>query len=66
MTLAEYFADQPHGAKKEMAEFLGITPTWLALLISHKRKPSPFLAKQIEVATQKLVSARELRPDLFD
>jgi DNA-binding transcriptional regulator YdaS (Cro superfamily) len=66
MTLAEYFADEPYGAKKEMAEFLGITPTWLGLLMTNKRKPSPLLAKKIEAATQKMVTARELRPDLFD
>jgi DNA-binding transcriptional regulator YdaS (Cro superfamily) len=66
MNLKQYFQDEPHGAKKEMAEYLGITPTWLGLLISKKRKPSPKLAKQIEKATQKLVTAKELRPDLFD
>lgn len=66
MNLKEYFAEEPYGAKKEMAEFLGITPTWLSLLLSGERKPSPTLAKAIEKATQGLVTAKELRPDLFD
>jgi DNA-binding transcriptional regulator YdaS (Cro superfamily) len=66
MHLKQYFKDEPYGAKKEMAEYLGITPTWLGLLIRRARQPSPELAKRIERATQKLVTAKELRPDLFD
>lgn len=65
MNLKEYFAEEPFGAKKEMADFLGITPTWLSLLLRGNRKPSPTLAKKIEKATQGLVTAKELRPDLF-
>jgi DNA-binding transcriptional regulator YdaS (Cro superfamily) len=65
MTLKEYFKDEPHGAKKEMADYLGISLTWLGLLIHKKRKPSPSLAKKIEKATQGLVSAKVLRPDIF-
>ena len=65
MDLERYFKDEPKGAKKEMAEYLGITPTWLGLLITKARKPSPILAKKIEKATQGLVTAKTLRPDLF-
>lgn len=65
MNLKNYFKDEPLGAKKEMAEYLGITQTWMGLLISKKRRPSPVLAKKIEKATQGLVTAKELRPDLF-
>lgn len=66
MTLQEYFADEPYGSKKEMADYLGITLTWLGLLIRKARRPSAELAKRIEKATQGLVPASELRPDLFD
>ena len=66
MNLKEYFKDEPYGSKKEMADYLGITPTWLSLLMSGARQPSAVLAKQIEKATQGLVTAKELRPDLFD
>jgi DNA-binding transcriptional regulator YdaS (Cro superfamily) len=66
MTLKEYFNGEPYGAKKEMAQYLGITPTWLGLLLRKSRQPSPELAKKIERATQGLVSAHDLRPDLFD
>ena len=53
------------GAVNEMAEYLGITPTWLSILIHEKRKPSPALAIKIENATQGLVPRTVLRPDLF-
>lgn len=66
MNLKQYFKDEPYGAKKEMAEYLGITQTWLGLLIRKARRPSPALARKIERATQGLVTAKELRPDLFD
>jgi DNA-binding transcriptional regulator YdaS (Cro superfamily) len=65
MNLKQYFKDEPYGAKKEMAEYLGITQTWLGLLISKSRRPSAVLAKKIEKATQGLVPAKELRPDIF-
>ena len=41
-------------------------PRWLGLLLRDARKPSPELAKKIERATQGLVPAKQLRPDLFD
>jgi len=66
MNLKQYFKDEPYGSKKEMAQYLGITQTWLGLLIKRTHRPSPALAKKIEKATQKLVTAKDLRPDLFD
>jgi len=66
MTLKDYFKDEPHGSRKEMADHLGISLTWLCLLIYKRRKPSPKLAKQIEKATQGLVTAKSLRPDIFE
>lgn len=65
MTLAEYFKTDVRGAKSEMAQYLGITTTWMALLIAKRRKPSPALAVAIEKATAGLVTRQELRPDLF-
>lgn len=65
MNLKQYFKGEPIGAKKEMAEYLGITQTWLSLLLHGKRLPSVALAKKIEAATQRLVKAKELRPDIF-
>ena len=65
MTLAEYFRDEPYGARQEMADYLGITATWMSLLIHGKSKPSVLLAKKIEKATQGLVTKEELRGDVF-
>lgn len=65
MNLKTYFADDPRGAKAEMAEHLGITPTWISLIISGKRIASPKLAIAIELATESLVTRQDLRPDLF-
>ena len=66
MQLAEYFKEEPYGSKKEMAEYLGITATWMGLLISRRRRPSPKLAKKIEKATQGLVTVRDLLPEIFE
>jgi DNA-binding transcriptional regulator YdaS (Cro superfamily) len=67
MTLEEYFATEPIGAKMEMAGYLGITKEWMSKLISRSPKYvcSAALAKRIEEATQGLVTRKELRPDLF-
>jgi DNA-binding transcriptional regulator YdaS (Cro superfamily) len=66
MNLKQYFKDEPYGSKKEMADYLGITQTWLGLLIRKARRPSPELAKKIDKATLGLVTAKELRPDIFN
>ena len=66
MQLAKYFNDKPRGSKKEFAKKLKITQTWLGLLISRTRAPSPKLAKMIERLTEGKVKAKQLRPDLFD
>lgn len=65
MTLKEYFDSDVRGAKSEMAEYLGITTTWLALLIAQRRQASPVLARKIEAATSGLVTKEELRPDIW-
>jgi DNA-binding transcriptional regulator YdaS (Cro superfamily) len=65
MNLSDYFKSDIRGAKSEMAEHLRITPTWLSLIISGKRKASPVLALALENATGGLVTRQELRPDIF-
>lgn len=66
MTLNEYFATEPRGAKAEMAQYLGISPEWMSKLIAQTHPCSIKLAKLIEQATQGLVTRRDLRPDLFE
>lgn len=65
MTLQEYFSTEPLGARGEMAEYLGISLTWMSLLIHERRTASAALAVKIEKATQGLVTRKDLRPDLF-
>jgi len=65
MTLTEYFQDKPRGTKHDFAMRLGVSKTWLSLVISNKRKCSPKLARQIERITAGLVKRKDLRPDVF-
>jgi DNA-binding transcriptional regulator YdaS (Cro superfamily) len=65
MNLKQYFKNLPRGSKKAFADKLKITPTYLGLLIRKARRASPALAKKIQAATNKSVTAKELRPDVF-
>ena len=65
MTLNEYFKDEPHGSITEMAQYIGVSPTWMSLLIHGHRKASFHVAVKLEKATQGLVTLRDLRPDLY-
>ena len=65
MTLAEFFVGKPRGAKIELARKLGISKTWLSLVISGRQLPSPELAHDIEVHTGRKVKRADLRPDIF-
>lgn len=65
MDLKWYFRGSPRGSKKAFAEKLGITSTWLGMIIGKKRKPSVALAKAIIKATKNDVTMRDLRPDIF-
>lgn len=65
MTLEEFFKDKPRGAKVALAKNLGISKTWLSLIISKRKLPSPDLACDIELLTGRKVKRAELRPDLF-
>jgi DNA-binding transcriptional regulator YdaS (Cro superfamily) len=65
MNLKDYFKDKPRGAKIEMAKRLGITKTWMALIINERQVPSASLAVLIHEITGGEVSKESLRPDLF-
>ena len=65
MNLKEYFQQLPHGSKHELAQKLGITKTWLSLIISGKKTPSGPLCNMIQKLTDGKVSRAALRPDLF-
>lgn len=65
MTLQDYFKDKKRGAKNAMAKDLGISSTWMSLIISGRKVCSAELAVEIERITGGLVTRRELRPDIF-
>jgi hypothetical protein len=65
MTLAEYFENAPRGAKTALALKLGISKTWMSLLVSGREVPSPELCMAIERATKGRVKRAVMRPDIF-
>jgi len=65
MTLSEFFEAKPRGAKIAMAKKLGVSKTWLSLVISGRKVPSPELSGAIERYTRGLVKRTTLRPDIF-
>ena len=65
MTLTEFFEGKPRGAKIALARKLGISKTWLSLVISGRQLPSPELARDIEINTGRKVKRADLRPDIF-
>ncbi|NDB59067.1 transcriptional regulator [bacterium] len=65
MQLKDYFENKPHGSMVEFAKQLGITKTWLSLILNGRKQPSASLCAVIERLTNKKVKRKELRPDLF-
>ena len=65
MTLTEYFSNKPRGAKVDLARKVGISKTWMSLLISGRQVPSPELAHSLERHTNGQVRRQDLRPDVF-
>jgi len=65
MTLSEFFEMKPRGAKLAMARRLGISKTWMSLIISGRQMPSPVLSVAIERYTKGQVRRSTLRPDIF-
>jgi DNA-binding transcriptional regulator YdaS (Cro superfamily) len=61
MTLEEYFKKQPRGAKTEMCRELGITKSWLSLIISGKKPAGKSLAVVISMYTDDQVTIQDLR-----
>lgn len=65
MQLHEYLKDKPRGTTASLAAKLGITKTWMSLIVSQRRKPSPELAVLIEQFTDGAVTRKELLPEIF-
>lgn len=65
MTLSEYFAGKPRGTQRDLAIKLGISKTWLSLISTGRKPPSPELSMEIEKHTGGKVKRVQLRPDIF-
>lgn len=65
MTLNEWFATKPLGAKKEMAQQLGISAVYLSQVIHGREIPSVHMAIKISKYTKGKVRCKVLRPDVF-
>lgn len=65
MDLQEYIRGRKRGTAAVLAIKCGITKTWMSLVITKKREPSPELAVLIEVHTEGAVTRQDLRPDIF-
>jgi DNA-binding transcriptional regulator YdaS (Cro superfamily) len=65
MTLEQFFADKPRGAKIALARHLGITKQWMAAIITGRGLASAEVCAAIERYTKGKVLRATLRPDLF-
>jgi DNA-binding transcriptional regulator YdaS (Cro superfamily) len=65
MNLKDYFASQPYGSKASLAKKIGVSKTWMSLIVSGRQKCSPELAVKIFMATEGKVTREDLRPDIF-
>ena len=63
MELKEYL--QQHGSIEAMSKTLGISRTWLSLVVNGHQPPSAVLAIKIEAATKGKITREQLRPDLY-
>ena len=63
MKLDKYLEKQAWGYKSILAEKLGITPTYLSMLLRGMRKPSLELAMKIQYETDRKVTVKDLIPD---
>ncbi len=60
MTLEEYFKDKPRGSKVEMCRQLGITKSWLSLIITNKKQCGRSLALVISMYTDNKVPVHKI------
>ncbi len=63
--LKQYLEKLPRGSKTDLTQKLGITKTWLSLVLNDRSKPSPELCVAIEKARNGAVHRCQLRPDIF-
>lgn len=63
--LKEWLRSKPRGTQQALANKLGVSETWLSLLVTGRARCSVHLANAIHQATDGEVSRQSLRPDVF-
>lgn len=65
MTLREWLKSQGRGAQQKLAQKIGVSETWMSLLVNNRVPCSPHLATAIHQVTDGAVDRMGLRPDIF-
>jgi DNA-binding transcriptional regulator YdaS (Cro superfamily) len=63
--LKEWLKGKPRGTQQTLARAIGVSETWLSLLVTNRARCSPHLANAIQQATGGEVTREALRPDVF-
>jgi DNA-binding transcriptional regulator YdaS (Cro superfamily) len=65
MPLREWLKSQGRGSQQKLAQTIGVSETWMSLLVNGRVPCSPALATAIHQVTEGAVTRLELRPDIF-
>jgi len=65
MPLREWLKSQGRGSQQMLARKIGLSETWMSLLVNGRVPCSAHLANAIHQATDGGVDRVELRPDIF-
>ena len=65
MPLREWLKSQGRGSQQKLAQTIGVSETWISLLVNGRVLCSPALATAIHQVTEGAVTRLELRPDIF-
>lgn len=63
--LKEWLKSKPRGTQQALANQIGVSETWLSLLVTGRARCSAHLANAIHQATNGEVTRQGLRPDIF-
>nr|WP_242650091.1 helix-turn-helix domain-containing protein [Rodentibacter trehalosifermentans] len=65
LKLKNYLANRPRGFKADFARKIGISKSFLRQIETGQSRIPIYLAKKIEIVTDKAVKKAELRPDVW-
>ena len=65
MILLEYYKSLSAREKRELAKKVGTTVPYLCHMAHGTRRPGPDMARKLEKASRRVVTKKELRPDIW-